>query len=142
MKRTFLIAAAVAAAAALAIGLSVASAGSTGTTLHLSGKKLTSLIPPAVHQGALFVQTESVSGDSTGRDGVACTLLTKQGSALCQFALVLKDGQIVSYGLIQLDATTFDIAVTGGTGKYKNATGTLSVKNTSQTRTDYTVNLG
>jgi hypothetical protein len=142
MKRKFAMAAAVAAAVVLAVGLSVASAGSTGTTLHLVGKKLSALTPSAVRQGALFVQTESISGDSSGRDGVSCTLTTKQGQALCQFAIALKDGQIVSFGLVQLGTPGFDVAVTGGTGKFKDAHGTISIKNTSDTRTDYTVNLG
>jgi hypothetical protein len=142
MKRTLVVVAALVLAAGLAFGLDVANAGPTRTTLHLVGKKLSSTQPKVVRQGALFVQAEAISGDSSGRDGVSCTLVTKQGLALCQFALALKDGQIVSFGLIRLDAATFDIAVTGGTGKYKDAHGTITVKNPSPNVTDYTVNLG
>ena len=128
------------AGAALAVGFGIASAGSTGSTIHLTGKKLSSLVP-AVRQGAVFVQTESVSGDNTGRDAVSCTLVTKQGLALCQFALSLKEGQIIGYGLVQLGTPGFETAITGGTGKWKDARGTIDVKNTSDTRTDYTVNV-
>jgi hypothetical protein len=142
MKRMFVMAAVAVAAVALVVGLGIASAGSAGTTLHLVGKKLSALEPSVVRQGALFVQTESISGDSSGRDGVSCTLVTKQGLALCHLALELKDGQIVSFGLVQLGTPGFEIAITGGTGKWKDAKGTISVKNTSATRTDYTVNLG
>jgi hypothetical protein len=144
MKRTFVLAAVLAVAAAVAVGAGIASAGSTrtaATTLHLVGKKLSSSHSPTVRQGALFVQAESISGDSTGRDGVTCTLVTKQGLALCQFVLALRDGQIVSAGLVPLDAKTFDIAVAGGTGKYGDAHGTIAVKNPSPSITDYTVTL-
>ena len=95
----------------------------------------------AVRHGAVFVQTESVSGDDTGRDAVSCTLVTKQGLALCRFALSLKEGQIIGYGLVQLGSPGFETAITGGTGKWKDARGTITVKNTSETRTDYTVNV-
>ena len=138
MKRMFLVAGAACAAAAL-IAVGATSASSSGKTLHLKGTKISSSTPGA-KVGTLYIQAESVTGDDSGRDAVACTIATKQG-LVCTFALSLKGGQITSAGLVDLTKTTFDIAIQGGTGSYDNAGGTITVVNTSQTQTAYTVKL-
>ena len=141
MKRTLfvLIAGLAATATALAIA-GVTAASSSGTTLHLKGTRLTS-VQPGAKPGAVYVQTEAVSGDKSGRDAVTCVLATKAGQGVCTFVLSLSGGQITSTGLVDLGKPTFEVAVTGGTRDYAGSGGVITVTNTSATRTDYLVKL-
>ena len=45
--------------------------------------------------------------------------------AFCNAAYVLPDGKLLGTGYFSFNAKTFSISVTGGTGKYAGATGTL-----------------
>ncbi|MER7764910.1 dirigent protein [Streptomyces sp. NPDC097619] len=77
-------------------------------------------------------------GPVVGRDGVSCVVVRASGSGgdmHCAGTLVLNGGpggQIAAQGLTQFDMTDsamsgYDIAVTGGTGDFKDARGYIRV---------------
>ncbi|MFH9722502.1 hypothetical protein ACH4M4_06010 [Streptomyces sp. NPDC017254] len=94
--------------------------------------------PPA-KVGAAFAFADdlykSKGGDKVGRDGVACTVVRTgdPGDILCVGTFVLNGGpggQITGQTLLTADLdneelAAFDIAVTGGTGDFKDARGTI-----------------
>jgi Dirigent-like protein len=65
-------------------------------------------------------------GTRVGTDAGACTMLNASQS-LCDTTLVLPKGEIVTHGL-QGVKTTFEVAVTGGTGLYAGARGTMTAR--------------
>jgi hypothetical protein len=59
--------------------------------------------------------------------------------------LWLSDGQIATQGLIAPPTeppVAFDVAITGGTGRYQDATGQLHVKEITEGRARLTLHLG
>ncbi|MDC0773026.1 allene oxide cyclase barrel-like domain-containing protein [Streptomyces sp. HD] len=70
-------------------------------------------------------------GETVGRDGVTCTVvrLGNPGDLLCVGTFVLPGGHISGQALLPLQESeqqpTFDIAITGGTGDYEAARGSI-----------------
>jgi hypothetical protein len=84
--------------------------------------------------GDQAVETETLlqHGRRIGRDVLNCVASTvsAQGiDALCHGALILQGGQIQFQGETTF-ATPFTVAVTGGTGRYQNVGGQLTVERT------------
>jgi hypothetical protein len=90
-------------------------------------------------------------GTKLGSDGGACTIVrvtdakTGSGTAQCTVTLSLADGQIATQGLVTFVGNEppppFDFAITGGTGAFKDARGTVTVEETSDTEANLTVNV-
>ncbi|MDV5148113.1 hypothetical protein R1T08_29090 [Streptomyces sp. SBC-4] len=96
--------------------------------------------PPAPEAGDSFVFAEdlfrSKGGEQLGRDGVTCTVVRPDnpGELLCVGTFILtggpagQRGQIAGQALLPIESgeqqpAPFDIAVTGGTGDFKDVTG-------------------
>jgi hypothetical protein len=75
-------------------------------------------------------------GRAVGHTGVVCTVTSlERGEAQCVGTAALRRGQITVQGLIGEEGpSTFSLAITGGTGAYEGAGGTLVVKELSETR--------
>jgi hypothetical protein len=141
--RTRLIAAAATAAAA-ATPLVLAAGGHaqapTGRTLTLqvSDTKISTVdVPPLIHSrkspetpGDEVIGVSKVSGTASGRLYLHCTVVVKGASVeratySCAGTYVLADGTIDAAGVVRLDKPA-TAAITGGTGAYAGARGTLS----------------
>ncbi|NUP19694.1 MAG: hypothetical protein HOZ81_27165 [Streptomyces sp.] len=74
---------------------------------------------------------QTKGGEKVGRDGVTCTVvrLGNPGDLLCVGTFVVPGGHIAGQALLPLQETegtpTFDIAITGGTGDYEAARGSI-----------------
>jgi hypothetical protein len=69
-------------------------------------------------------------GKKVGGDQVACFLTGSAPRALCQAVAVLPHGEITTQGspaFAQPVGSSFSVAITGGTGAYRNARGTLFI---------------
>jgi hypothetical protein len=55
--------------------------------------------------------------------------------------LRLRGGQITLQGLITFNNDPFTVAITGGTGRYRGASGEMRVRSVSDTKEIYTVRL-
>ncbi|MFJ3900820.1 hypothetical protein [Streptomyces sp. NPDC090025] len=101
-----------------------------------------SAAPPAPKVGDTFTFADDLyrtkGGDPVGRDGVTCSVVRVSGDsadAACVGTFVLDGGpggQLAAQGLTTMDTTepqaaAFDVAVTGGTGDFKNAHGYIRV---------------
>ena len=90
-------------------------------------------------------------GTKLGFDDGVCTIVrvedAKLGSGTAEgvVTLSLADGQIALQGLVSFVGNEppppFDIAITGGTGAFKDARGTVTVEETSETEANLTVDL-
>ncbi len=77
-------------------------------------------------------------GDEIGRTHVECTAQVVEDNLLCVIAFVLDEGSQL-HGTVALDFSatpeeemmTFDIAVTGGTGDFSDATGVVTLTDIS-----------
>ncbi|WP_055601650.1 hypothetical protein [Streptomyces aureus] len=93
--------------------------------------------PPELGTSFAFADDlfRSKGGDNVGRDGVSCTVVRtgNPNDLLCVGTFVLNGGpggQIMGQTLLSVDPdaeeqAAFDIAVTGGTGDFKDARGTI-----------------
>lgn len=112
--------------------------------------------PPDLSLGDHFVITEDLfrNGRKVGHDDATCTITrlepktgTPQTAAVqCLATLVLPEGQITTQGtrIAHLDAQEpprFVLAITGGTGAYKAARGTVRVVDLNETDSRLTVEL-
>jgi hypothetical protein len=90
-------------------------------------------------------------GAKLGFDAGVCTIVrvtdpkTFAGTAQCVVTVSLAEGQIAAQGLVtfvgdELPAP-FDIAITGGTGAYKDAGGQVTVEELNATDTNLTLQL-
>ena len=90
-------------------------------------------------------------GTKLGFDGGVCTIVRvadvkrASGSAQCVVTLSLAEGQITVQGLVTFVGNEtpppFDLAITGGTGAFKNARGSVTVEETSDTEANLTVDV-
>ena len=150
MKKT--IAAAVAAATATAgIALATSAHGAGGTTLHLvdhnAGFAFQDVKPKQLPKKGSLGDTLTIAGrltgDRTGTSGLVCTVIQagKGGSELCQGIAKLPDGTIVFSGRSNQDDSPSPLAVTGGTGAYAGAGGTITTKDGKHDTTLVTITL-
>lgn len=90
-------------------------------------------------------------GSTFGTDGGVCTVVrvtdakAYSGTSQCAVTLSLRDGQIAVQGLVEFTGDDlpepFDIAVTGGTGAYRDASGFVTVEELSDTKANLTLHL-
>jgi hypothetical protein len=123
----------------------VAASGSAqspaGTTLHLVSKsqKGVGFFPSGrPHQGQHVGFGDTISGDDTGYDRAACTIVGQ--SLLCDIQVQLSKGTLSVQGIVPQRANNTPLAITGGTGTYDGARGTALVTDHANT-TDITVTL-
>ena len=130
--------------AMVATGASIAAAGSEddgdddGHVIHLTAttahETLVENPPSGPSAGDRFVFREELfrDGDRVGRDAGECVLVETQGENAtvdCVATLELPGGQITVQGLVDFadPQPPFTIAVTGGTGRYRDADGELTI---------------
>jgi hypothetical protein len=130
--------------AALATAAVVAATGSAqapaGTTLHLNAKsaKHVGFFPSGrPHQGQHAGFGDTITGDDSGYDRGACTIVGT--SLLCNIQVQLSKGTLSVQGIVPQRSKNTPIAITGGTGAYDGARGTAFVTDTSSTTTSITV---
>ena len=121
---------ALAAAAAIATAAVLATGGSAQTppsSLHFVSKEQRGVgfFPHhRPHQGDRFGFGDTITGADTGVDRGVCTLIGK--NALCTVQLKLSKGTVSAQGLSSLRRNTnTPFAITGGTGAYNGARGTM-----------------
>lgn len=167
MRRSFVIAIALALALAVS-GLALAARGDNGKDSHKRHAQTIELTasgfadrdfdlgPPDLSLGDHFVVTEDLfrKGEKVGQDHATCTITRLEprtgtpetGAVQCLATLVLPEGQITVQGVrtFALDAQeppNFVLAVTGGTGAYKAARGTVHIVDLNETDSRLTLEL-
>jgi hypothetical protein len=136
MKRLALAATTTAAAIAAAALTSAAPASSrsvprelriTSSELLLTGPKT------APAPGDHYEYYDRDTGGDSGHDYFECVVTDPTGSALCTADFVLAQGQITIQGVFNFDSNTVrtDAVITGGTGRYTTAAGTVSAGGTA-----------
>ncbi len=103
---------------------------------------------PGESLGDQFVTSSDFfrAGEKVGVDGVVCTLVQLEpmvsATAQCVATAEFPKGQITVQGLLTFSEETegepFLLAITGGTGKYKEAHGELKVVEVSETESQLT----
>ena len=86
---------------------------------------------PGFSLGDSFVFTSDLTkhGRLVGHTGVVCTITsTAREESQCVGTARLRSGQITIQGLVAGEPEVFEFAITGGTGAYTGAEGTLVVK--------------
>jgi Dirigent-like protein len=133
-------------AAALVIAALVAATGSAqapaGTTLHLVAKsqKNVGFFPSGrPHQGEHLGFGDAITGDDTGYDRAACTIVGR--SLVCTIQVQLSKGTLSVQGIAPQRSNNTPFAVIGGTGAYDGARGTALVTDVNSSTTNITVNL-
>lgn len=92
--------------------------------------------------GEVLYKTDNgtTRGDEVGRSHIECTVQVLPDNVLCDIAFVFDDSSQL-HGSVLVDFSAqdpnepaqFDIAVTGGTGKYSGASGVVSLLDTTDT---------
>jgi hypothetical protein len=134
-------AAAVATAAVLAAS---GSAQAPPSSLHLVSKaqKHVGFFPNhALRQGDRLGFGSRISGDDHGFGRAVCTVIGTKGGLLCTLQAQLSKGTLTAQGLLPERAHSTPIAITGGTGAYDGARGTLLVTDVNQNTSESTVML-
>jgi hypothetical protein len=91
---------------------------------------------PDLSLGDAFVFSSDLTkrGRSVGHTGVVCTITSvARNESQCVGTAWLRKGQITIQGLVAGEPEMFSFAITGGTGAYEGAGGTLVVKELSDT---------
>jgi hypothetical protein len=94
--------------------------------------------------GDMFVFSSTLTrhGRTVGHAGVVCTVVSMDpAEAQCLGTASFRNGQITVQGLVPDASSRFDLAITGGTGRYEGAGGTLTVHEVSDTREVLTFHL-
>jgi hypothetical protein len=136
MRRTASIAAAV-------LGVLAAATPATASTRHATGRTITIDATSQLEQaqsvdnppagpsaGDLLIFTEQLldlHGRQIGRDAAECVQLF-DASSLCTGTYVLPGGQVMVQLLHPGPEPVYTQAITGGTGRYAGATGTVTVR--------------
>jgi hypothetical protein len=92
---------------------------------------------PDFSLGDSFVFTSDLTkhGKKVGHTGVVCTVTsTAREESQCVGTASLRRGQITIQGLLAGEPEVFEFAITGGTGAYEGAEGTLVVRELSDTQ--------
>jgi hypothetical protein len=135
MKKAILVAAAAAAVTAVVVARSGGATTGPGT-IRITDKQADFKLVVSGGQGRIgdmevirqVLYSPSISGRAIGRAYLLCTFMSHR-SRQCTATYLLPRGKIVVAGA--LDSRLFyQLAVTGGTGLYDNARGTLTVTST------------
>lgn len=100
----------------------------TTTSEHLVDNPPTQAAPgPGLSPGDMFVQTQALTtgGKKVGRGDIAC-VATAGALVKCSVTETLPHGSIEVAGTIP-QSNSFTLAITGGTGSYRTARGTMTV---------------
>ena len=134
-----------------AVGPAGSSTGSTRIHLiahqiglsPLAGTSTSQNAPPKQGDGFVFNETLTTpSGAAAGHDGVVCVVtssLSPQGvgELQCTGTAVLAGGQLTATGIINTGSQTSRLAITGGSGVYRNAHGELTVTDINDNTSDF-----
>lgn len=110
----------------------------------------TAAIGDGTSQGSGLVFAEDVYRDNqkVGRAGVNCTIVRTDATdnsrdMQCLGTFILAGGDITGQGILTFTQapTDFTLAVTGGTGSYYNASGTIHGHVLNETDTEVTITL-
>ena len=127
-----------------------------GTVLHLTTETsqdgFVDVGSPGPGLGDQIVSSDTVfrNGKAVGTDGVVCTVVKATPDALtCQWLMTmdLPGGQLTMQGIADgpthppTEPLVFALAITGGTGLYRDATGVAEVVDNPAGREDITVRL-
>jgi hypothetical protein len=105
---------------------------------------------PSLGDEFVFSETLSRRGREVGTSGGVCTItqVTPPYDIVtfhCVGTLRLQHGQITLQGLVENggedDTAPFAVAITGGTGAYRGASGEAVIRNVSETRSIYKLHL-
>lgn len=142
MTTSRLLAAGAAALATTAVLATSGSAAPAHRTLHFVSKSDPSIgfFPSgAPHQGSQLGFGDTITGSDHGTDRGVCTLIG--GRMLCTVQVTLSKGTLAVQGLLPEHAHHTPLAVVGGTGAYKGASGTARVTDVNDTTTKVDVSL-
>jgi hypothetical protein len=147
---------AIVAIAVLALGPAVAAAHSNGKTLRLvatqdQSESLDLGTPgPSLGDELVFSELLRERGRQVGTSGVVCTVTAVEVpyevlTYNCVGTLSLRRGQITLQALIEVqgadDMGPWDVAITGGTGAFRGASGDATYRQLSDTRAIYKLRL-
>lgn len=147
---------AIVAIAVLALGPAVAAAHSGGKTLRLvatqdQSETLDLGTPgPSLGDELIFSEVLREHGREVGTSGVVCTVTSvgvpyEVQTYNCVGTLSLRRGQITLQALIEVqgadDMGPWDVAITGGTGAYRNASGDATYRQLNPMRAIYKLRL-
>jgi hypothetical protein len=86
---------------------------------------------PSLGDYVVFHDVLLVDGEEVGDEGGTCPLVDlEQGLIHCTGTIRLPGGQITFQGLTTTEPTK-QVAITGGTGRYREAGGTVQIKEVS-----------
>ena len=140
MTRAMLAAGVAALATAGVLAASGVAQSSGGTTLHLVSKQTKGgFMPKHFTEGARFGFVDKVSGDETGSTRIVCTNVGNK--ALCTIQVQLSKGTLSAQGIVPQRSNHTPLAITGGTGAYNGARGTVFATDTSRTSSKIDVEL-
>jgi hypothetical protein len=137
------------AVAALAVGSVGPATGQGGADRHGDGSQTVQVLSTNTEEafvdvgktdfslGDSFVFTSKLTkhGHKVGHTGVVCTITsTAREESQCVGTASLRRGQITIQGLLAGEPEVFDFPITGGTGAYEGAEGTLVVREISDTK--------
>lgn len=117
-----------------ATSLGSTSLGTTSTVQVLSDnteERYVDVGRPGFSLGDMFVFTSKLThqGVRVGHTGVVCTITSRRrGESQCAGTAWIRGDQIAIQGLVAGDPDVFEFPITGGTGAYEGAQGTLVVK--------------
>jgi hypothetical protein len=133
---------AVIAAGALAVGFALPAAGSSGNNDQHSTFRVTAAVTqesqidlgatgPSLGDEIVFSGPLLQGANQVGHQGAVCTTVSLQGQqeeAQCVATYSFGGGQITAQALVILGSPApYEVAITGGTGKYEGATGEIHV---------------
>ncbi|GAA3168861.1 MULTISPECIES: allene oxide cyclase barrel-like domain-containing protein [Streptomyces] len=101
---------------------------------------------PGLSVGDEFVYADKLSkdGKQIGKDGSSCEVTELKGSEIttnCVLSVQLPDGQITAQSLWVKGSDTVRMAITGGTGTYRGATGELTCNDIQTPKETYHIEL-
>lgn len=153
IKRTAMLGAAIAAVGLSggAVAPAIGSSGDDGSRQSVSFLSTTTEegfvdAPPRrkLSLGDAFIFTSRLTkqGTRVGNTGVVCTIISaKREESQCVGSARLRAGQITIQGLLAGESQRFSFPITGGSGAYEGAEGTLHVRELSGNRERLTFSL-
>ncbi len=133
--------------AALAAALAACASGPTTTTLHVVERATTDTVGDVAPASDSIGDTlgfanpvyDENNAAQVGTDNGFCLRTAAPGAWECVWTVTLSDGQLTVEGPF-FDASDSVLAITGGTGAYKGASGqmTLHARNAQGTEFDFT----
>ena len=98
--------------------------------------------PPRGGDRFTFTNDDLAGGKKIGHDQISCIAVSPH-SAQCSATFLLRDGEIAAAGALPLNPTpkVVILAITGGTGDFAGAHGSLTSTSLSQTRSALALHL-